>query len=57
MLFLHYSLESKNEPAPVAHPCNPSYSEGKDLEEHGSKLAPGKYFSTPYLKKKKKNIT
>jgi hypothetical protein len=26
----------------VAQPCNPSYSGGKDQEDHGSKPAPGK---------------
>jgi hypothetical protein len=25
--------------APVAHACNPSYSGGRDLEDHGSKPA------------------
>jgi hypothetical protein len=35
----------------VAHACNPSYSEGRDQEDHGSKPAPGKQFRRPYLKK------
>jgi hypothetical protein len=48
---------------PVAHACNPSYSGGRDQEDHGSKLAPancssgrswfkagpGKLFVRPYL--------
>jgi hypothetical protein len=29
----------------VAHTCNPSYSGGRDQEDHGSKPAPGKYSS------------
>jgi hypothetical protein len=35
----------------VAHACNPSYSGGRDQEEHS--LKPGKYLVRPYLKKKK----
>jgi hypothetical protein len=36
----------------VAHTCNPSYSAGRDQEDHGSKeVSPGKYFARPYLEK------
>jgi hypothetical protein len=35
----------------VAHTCNPSYSEGRDLEDHGSEPAQAKEFSKPYLEK------
>jgi hypothetical protein len=34
----------------VAHTCNPSYSRGRDQEDHGSNPAPSKEFSRPYLK-------
>jgi hypothetical protein len=33
----------------VAHTCNPSYSGGRDKEEHSSKSAPGKQLTRPYL--------
>jgi hypothetical protein len=35
----------------VAHAYNPSYSGGRDLENHGSKPALGKLFLRPYLEK------
>jgi hypothetical protein len=35
----------------MAHTYNPSYSEGRDQEDHGSKPVLGKQFSRPYLKK------
>jgi hypothetical protein len=35
----------------VAHACNPSYSGGRDQEDHSSKPALGKQFSRPYLEK------
>jgi hypothetical protein len=35
----------------VVHAYNPSYSGGKDQEDPGSKLDPGKQFERPYLKK------
>jgi hypothetical protein len=41
----------------VAHACNPSYSGGRDQEDHGLNPAPGKQFVRPYLKKKKKITT
>jgi hypothetical protein len=31
----------------MAHACNPSYSGGRDQEDHGSKPAPGKWFERP----------
>jgi hypothetical protein len=34
--------------AQVAYVYNPSYSGGRDKEEHGLKLAPNKYVSRPY---------
>jgi hypothetical protein len=34
----------------VAYACNPSYSAGRDQEDGGSKLAPGKQSGRPYLK-------
>jgi hypothetical protein len=35
----------------LAHACNPSYSGGRDQEDHGSKPAPGKWFVRAYLEK------
>jgi hypothetical protein len=35
----------------VAHPCNPSYSEGRDKEDRGSKPAQANSPIRPYLKK------
>jgi hypothetical protein len=32
-------LEMVKKPAPVAHACNPSYSGGRDQEDHGLKPA------------------
>jgi hypothetical protein len=37
--------------APVAHAYNPSYSGGRNQEDHSSKPAPGKQATRPYLKK------
>jgi hypothetical protein len=36
--------------APVVQVYYPVYLEGWDQEDHSSNLAPGKYFSRPYLK-------
>jgi hypothetical protein len=36
----------------VAHSYNPSYSGGKDQEDHGSKPARANSSTRPYLKKK-----
>jgi hypothetical protein len=36
----------------VAHTYNPSYTGGRDQEDHGSKPAWAKLFVRPYLKKK-----
>jgi hypothetical protein len=36
----------------MANDCNPSYSVGRDQDDHGLKLTSGKYFRRPYLKKK-----
>jgi hypothetical protein len=36
----------------VAHTCYPSYSRGRDQEDHGSKPTTGKSFERPYLGKK-----
>jgi hypothetical protein len=36
----------------VHHPCNPSYSGGRDQEDPGSKSAPGKKFLRSYLEKR-----
>jgi hypothetical protein len=38
-------------PAPVAHACNPSYSRGRDQEDHGSKPAQPNSLQDPILKK------
>jgi hypothetical protein len=38
----------------VAHTCNPSYSGGRDQEDHGSKPAQTNSSTRPYFKKKKK---
>jgi hypothetical protein len=35
----------------VAHTCNPSYSGGRDQEEHSLKPAPGNSLLGPMLKK------
>jgi hypothetical protein len=35
----------------VAQACNPSYSGGRDQEDHRFKVNPGKQFMRPYLKK------
>jgi hypothetical protein len=35
----------------VAHAYNPSYSEGRDQEDHGSKPAQENSFVRPYLEK------
>jgi hypothetical protein len=45
-------LKIKKWPNVRVHTCNPSYSGGRDQEDDVSKLAPGKYFLSPYLKKK-----
>jgi hypothetical protein len=37
--------------APVAHTCNPSYSGGRDQEDHGSKPAWVNSFQDPISKK------
>jgi hypothetical protein len=37
--------------APVAHACNPSYSEGSDQEDHSSKPAQANSSLRPYLEK------
>jgi hypothetical protein len=38
----------------VAHACNPNCSGGRDYQmDYSSKPAPGKWFSRPYLEKKK----
>jgi hypothetical protein len=39
--------------APVAHTCNPSYSGGRDHEDHSSKPGRTKFLQDPFLKKKK----
>jgi hypothetical protein len=36
---------------PAAYTYNPSYSGGRDQEDRGSKLAPGKQLVKPYLEK------
>jgi hypothetical protein len=36
--------------APVAHACNPSYSGGRQQDDHDLKSAPDKLFLRPYLK-------
>jgi hypothetical protein len=38
---------------PVAHACNPSYTEGRDQEDRGSKPAPATSVWDPVSKKKK----
>jgi hypothetical protein len=42
--------KNKTSWTPLAHTYNPSYSGGRDQEDHGSKSAPGKQFSRSYLK-------
>jgi hypothetical protein len=37
----------------MTHTCNPSYSRGRDQEDHGSKPVLDKWFMRHYLKKKK----
>jgi hypothetical protein len=36
---------------PVAHACNPSYSEGRDQEDHNLKPAPQKIVCEPQSQK------
>jgi hypothetical protein len=36
----------------VVHTCNPTYSGGRDQEDHGSKPARAKEFARHYLEKK-----
>jgi hypothetical protein len=36
---------------PVAHTCNPSYSEGRDQEDRSSKPAQANSSTRPYLEK------
>jgi hypothetical protein len=40
----------KQSQALVAHTYNPSSAGGRDLEDHGSSSAPGKYFMSPISK-------
>jgi hypothetical protein len=37
--------------APLAHPCNPSYSGGRDQKDRGSKPSQASISVRPYLKK------
>jgi hypothetical protein len=48
----HLILTAKRYPsqAPVVHTYNPSYSGGRDQEDHGLKPAPDKQFSRSHLK-------
>jgi hypothetical protein len=39
--------------APVAHTCSPSYSRGRNQEDHGSKPAQANSLQNPISKKKK----
>jgi hypothetical protein len=39
----------------VTHTCNPSYSGGRDQEDHSSKPAPANSVQDPISKKEKKN--
>jgi hypothetical protein len=52
-----YDLKSGSKLAPVAHTCNPSYSEGRDQEDRGSKPALANSLQDPISKKKKKKKT
>jgi hypothetical protein len=40
--------------APVAHTCHPSYSGGRDQEDHSLKPPQPNSWRDPYLEKKKK---
>jgi hypothetical protein len=42
------SLKTNSSRAPMAHIYNPSYSGGREQEDHGSDI-PGKQFMRPYL--------
>jgi hypothetical protein len=44
-------INIKRSRAPVAHTYNPSYSEGRDQEDHGSKPAQAKSSVRPHLGK------
>jgi hypothetical protein len=48
--------ESQESWVPVAQTCNPSYSGGRDQEDHGSKPAQAHSSARPYLKKPFKKI-
>jgi hypothetical protein len=50
-------VKRPGEAALVAHACNPSYSAGRDQEDHSSKPAQANSLQDPNLKKKKKNHT
>jgi hypothetical protein len=47
--------ESKISWVPIGHTCNPSYSGGRDQEDHGLKLAWASFSQDTISKKKKKN--
>jgi hypothetical protein len=51
MLLCFLSKLPKSSQAPVAHTCNPSYSGGRDQEDHGCKPAWEKLLLRPYLEK------
>jgi hypothetical protein len=44
-------VKAQESRALVAHACNPSYLEGRDQEDHGSKPARAKSSQDPILKK------
>jgi hypothetical protein len=47
---MSHKLEVEQNRAPVAHACDPSYLEGRDQEDHGSKPAWPNSSVRPYLK-------
>jgi hypothetical protein len=49
-LYMHVNIHRQSQ-VPVAHACNPSYSGGRDQEDHSSKPAQKNSSVRPYLEK------
>jgi hypothetical protein len=53
MLYIFTTIKNKISWALVAHTCNPSYSGGRDQEDHSSNPAGANSLQDPISKKKK----
>jgi hypothetical protein len=51
MLMMSESKKAEMSQVPFAHACNPSYSGGRDQEDHSSKLAWANSLRDPISKK------